>query len=127
MRPSQMLRSGGGGDTPLGKYGQYGIPLLETLSRSPLRRTTPYIGNWGGLGPATQKQRGIVSFGIAPNRQNPFAGAGHDAVFNTWRRFSRQVLYWAPPFIAGYYIMQWATERNHFLNSKHGRVHEEEE
>ncbi|CAK7222723.1 Cytochrome b-c1 complex subunit 8, mitochondrial [Sporothrix curviconia] len=108
MRPSQMLRSGGGGDTPLGKYGHY-------------------IGNWGAMGPATQKQRGIVSFGIAPNRQNPFAGAGHDAVFNTWRRFSRQVLYWAPPFIAGYYIMQWATERNHFLNSKHGRVHEEEE
>lgn len=62
-------------------------------------------------GPATQKQRGIVSFGIAPNRQNPFAGAGHDAVFNTWRRFSRQVLYWAPAFITGYYVMQWATER----------------
>ncbi|CAK7209366.1 Cytochrome b-c1 complex subunit 8, mitochondrial [Sporothrix eucalyptigena] len=79
------------------------------------------------MGPATQKQRGIVSFGIAPNRQNPFAGAGHDAIFNSWRRFSRQVLYWAPAFIGGYYIMQWATERNHFLNSKHGRVHEEEE
>ncbi|ERT01777.1 cytochrome b-c1 complex subunit 8 [Sporothrix schenckii ATCC 58251] len=78
-------------------------------------------------GPATQKQRGIVSFGIAPNRQNPFAGAGHDAIFNTWRRFSRQVLYWAPAFIGGYYIMQWATERNHFLNSKHGRPSADEE
>ena len=39
MRPSQMLRSGGGGDTPLGKYGQYGIPLISKVPRAPLRRT----------------------------------------------------------------------------------------
>lgn len=45
------------------------------------------------------------------NRSNPFAGAAHDAVFNTWRRFSKQVFYWAPPLLASYYIMQWATER----------------
>lgn len=57
------------------------------------------------------KQRGIISYGIAPNRQNPLAGAAHDAIFNTWRRFRNQVLYWAPPMIAGYYIMNWAIER----------------
>ena len=80
---------------------------VETYASLRIERTTTN----STIGPATQKQRGIVSFGIAPNRQNPFAGAGHDAIFNTWRRFSRQVLYWAPPFIAGYYIVQWATER----------------
>ncbi|OAA67314.1 ubiquinol-cytochrome c reductase complex subunit [Niveomyces insectorum RCEF 264] len=102
MRPSQALRSGGP-STPLGQYNHY-------------------IGDWGNLGPDTQKQRGMVTFGIAPNRQNPFAGAAHDAIFNTWRRFSRQVLYWAPVAFGGYYVITWATERNHYLNSKAGRA-----
>ncbi|EFX01384.1 ubiquinol-cytochrome c reductase complex subunit [Grosmannia clavigera kw1407] len=103
MRPSQALRSGGGGDTPLGKYNHY-------------------IGDWGSMGPKIQSQRGIISYGIAPNRQNPFAHAGHDAIFNSWRRVSRQVLYWAPTAVAGYFIMSWAFERNHYLNSKAGRA-----
>lgn len=64
------------------------------------------------------KQKGIVSYGIAPNRQKPLAGAFHDAIFNTWRRFSTQVVYWAPPMIAGYYIMNWAIERYGF----HGQL-----
>jgi ubiquinol-cytochrome c reductase subunit 8 len=45
------------------------------------------------------------------NRQNPFAGAAHDAVFNTFRRVSSQIFYWAPPMIVGYYVMNWAVER----------------
>lgn len=57
------------------------------------------------------KQKGIISYGIAPNRQFPLAGTAHDAIFNTWRRFSAQVLYWAPPMIAGYYILNWAIDR----------------
>lgn len=48
---------------------------------------------------------------MSPNRQNPLAGAAHNAVFNTWRRFRTQVLYWAPPLIAAYYCMKWADER----------------
>ena len=59
----------------------------------------------------SQPQRGIIHYGLSPNRQNPFAGAGHDAVFNTWRRFSGQVLYWLPPFIGVYYILDWAQKR----------------
>jgi hypothetical protein len=39
------------------------------------------------------------------------AGAAHDAVFNTWRRFSKQILYIAPPMIFFYYAMDWATHR----------------
>ena len=57
------------------------------------------------------KQKGIISYGIAPNRQNPLAGVAHDAIFNTWRRFSTQVLYWAPSVVAGYYLMNWAIDR----------------
>jgi hypothetical protein len=56
-------------------------------------------------------QKGIITYGIAPNRQNAFAGAAHDAVFNTWRRFSAQMLYWAPAAITGYYVLEWATHR----------------
>jgi hypothetical protein len=62
-------------------------------------------------GTKVQKQKGIVTYGLAPNRQNPFAGAAHSAIFNTWRRASAQVLYIIPPFIAAYYIMDWAIER----------------
>ena len=57
------------------------------------------------------KQKGIITYGISSNRQNPFAGAIHDAIFNTWRRFSGQVLFVAPPFVAAYYIMDWAIHR----------------
>jgi hypothetical protein len=58
-----------------------------------------------------QKQKGIVDYGISANRQNPFAGAGHDAVFNTFRRAKGQVFYWVPPMVIGYYLLSWATER----------------
>ncbi|KAK4113501.1 UcrQ-domain-containing protein [Canariomyces notabilis] len=100
MRPTQVLRGGGGG-APIGKHNNF-------------------LGNWGNFG--GMKQRGIISYGLAPNRQYPLAGAAHDAIFNTWRRFSQQVLYWAPPMIAGYYVMKWAIERNEYLNSKAGRA-----
>ncbi|KAL2118582.1 hypothetical protein VTJ04DRAFT_8242 [Mycothermus thermophilus] len=99
MRPTQALLGGGGG-----KVGKHGL----------------FLGGWGDFGGL--KQRGIISYGIAPNRQNPLAGAFHDAIFNTWRRFSSQVLYVAPPIIAGYYAINWAVERNHYLNSKQGRA-----
>ncbi|KAI0206900.1 cytochrome b-c1 complex subunit 8 [Astrocystis sublimbata] len=99
MRPSQILQ-GGGGDAPLGKYGKY-------------------LGGWGNFG--GPKQRGIITYSLSSNKQNPFAGAAHDAVFNTWRRFSAQALYVVPPFVLAYAVMSWATERNHYLNSKEGR------
>lgn len=54
------------------------------------------------------KQHRIITYGVSPNRLNPLAGTAHDAVFNTWRRFSKQVLYFAPPMIAAYYVMDWA-------------------
>lgn len=95
------------------------------------------IGLSGGL-----KQKGIITYGLSANRQNPVAGAAHDAIFNTWRRISKQILYVAPPFIGFYYAMEWATHRyelrscpttldlrrilifnsNHYLNSKQGRA-----
>ncbi|KAK4179866.1 cytochrome b-c1 complex subunit 8 [Triangularia setosa] len=100
MQPTQV-RLGGGSNAPIGRHNNF-------------------IGNWGNFG--GMKQKGIVSYGIAPNRQKPLAGAFHDAIFNTWRRFSTQVVYWAPPMIAGYYVMNWAIERNEYLNSKAGRA-----
>ncbi|KAK4138918.1 UcrQ-domain-containing protein [Trichocladium antarcticum] len=99
MHPTQRLMGGGGQ-----AVGTHGL----------------YIGTWGNFG--GMKQKGIISYGIAPNRQFPLAGTAHDAIFNTWRRFSAQVFYWAPPMIAGYYILNWAIDRNHYLNSKAGRA-----
>ena len=68
------------------------------------------------------KQKGIITYGISSNRQNPLAGVFHDAIFNTFRRVSSQILYIAPPFIGAYLILDWATHRNEYLNSKAGRA-----
>lgn len=59
-------------------------------------------------GPA---QKGVVTYGLSLNRQRPLAGALNNAIFNTWRRFSHQVLYFGPPLVLGYYAMNWAVER----------------
>lgn len=53
----------------------------------------------------------IATYSLSPNRQRPLAGAFNAAIFNTFRRFSQQVLYVAPPFIAAYAAMNWAVER----------------
>ncbi|PGH13974.1 hypothetical protein AJ80_06114 [Polytolypa hystricis UAMH7299] len=82
-----------------------------------------YIGGWGSFGGPTP-QKGVVTYALAANRQRPLAGAMHNAVFNTWRRFRAQALYVIPPFIIAYGIMNWATERNEYLNSKPGRLAE---
>ncbi|RKF62948.1 Cytochrome b-c1 complex subunit 8 [Erysiphe neolycopersici] len=98
MKPTRMMFAG---DGQVGKYGKY-------------------IGNWGYFG--LQKQKGVASYALSANNQRPFAGALHAAIFNTWRRFSAQVLYVAPPFIIAYSALQWAIERNEYLNSKEGRM-----
>lgn len=53
----------------------------------------------------------IATYSLSSNRQRPLAGAGHAAIFNTFRRFRNQVLYVAPPFIIAYAAMNWAVER----------------
>ncbi|KAI7280396.1 hypothetical protein KC345_g4782 [Hortaea werneckii] len=97
MRPSQILRAGGGEKKP----GQY-------------------LGPWGAFGSLPQK--GIVTYGLAQNRQNPLAGTFNAAVFNTFRRTRHQILYWGLPLLIAYETMQWAIERNEYLNSKQGRA-----
>lgn len=68
------------------------------------------------------KQKGIVTYTLSANRQRPFAGAFRAAIFNTWRRFSAQVLYVAPPFIVAYAAMDWAIKR--FVSSTSARARE---
>ncbi|EEH33407.1 ubiquinol-cytochrome c reductase complex ubiquinone-binding protein [Paracoccidioides lutzii Pb01] len=81
-----------------------------------------YIGGFGGFGcPTPQK---IATYALSPNRQRPLAGALYNAIFNTWRRTRNQALYVVPPFVAAYAILNWAVERNEYLNSKPGRLAE---
>jgi hypothetical protein len=84
------------------------IRIDYSVMGRPHPTSTPRLTRWNT---GSYKQKGIVTYSLSANKQHPFAGAGHDAIFNTWRRFSKQVLYVAPPFIAFYYIMSWATER----------------
>ncbi|KAL1960460.1 hypothetical protein VTO42DRAFT_7759 [Malbranchea cinnamomea] len=82
-----------------------------------------YMGGWGNFGCPTP-HKGVATYSLSPNHQRPLAGALHNAVFNTWRRTRGQILYVLPPFVAAYAIMQWAVERNEYLNSKPGRLAE---
>ncbi|KAF2786160.1 hypothetical protein K505DRAFT_330536 [Melanomma pulvis-pyrius CBS 109.77] len=84
-----------------------------------------YLGGWGNLGSPTQK--GVTVYAMSSNRLNPLAGTLNAAIFNTFRRTRHQILYWAPPLILGYATMQWAIERNEYLNSKPGRAEFSEE
>ena len=61
--------------------------------------------------PGSPPQKGIVTYGLAQNRQRALAGTAHSAVFNTARRTRAQILYWAIPILIGYETMQWAIER----------------
>ncbi|KAL6857618.1 ubiquinol--cytochrome-c reductase subunit 8 [Amphichorda felina] len=99
MRPTQILLGGGEPNPKIGHF----------------------IGDWGSLGGAN-KQRGIIHWGLSPNRQNVTAGMVHDAFFNTFRRTKSQIFYWLPAMLGGYYLMHWAIERNEYLNSKAGRA-----
>ena len=59
----------------------------------------------------SQPQKGITTYALAGNRQRPLAGVMTAAIFNNWRRFRAQVLYFAPPLIIAYTTMKWAIEK----------------
>ncbi|KUJ14907.1 ubiquinol-cytochrome c reductase complex ubiquinone-binding protein [Mollisia scopiformis] len=68
------------------------------------------------------KQKNIITYELCANQQRPLAGALRNAFFNTARRTWAQVFYVGPPLVAAYLIMDWAEKRNHYLNSKEGRL-----
>jgi ubiquinol-cytochrome c reductase subunit 8 len=71
-----------------------------------------HIGDWGNpYEGGGQPGRGVISYGVSPNRLRPFNGFFTKGIFNSIRRVRGQVLYIVPPFIAAYSIMQWAIER----------------
>ncbi|KAF2020472.1 UcrQ-domain-containing protein [Aaosphaeria arxii CBS 175.79] len=86
-------------------------------------KNTWHIGSWGNpLEGGGQPSKGIYQYALSANRQRPFAGAFTKGFWNTIRRSRNQVLYVVPPFILAYSAMQWAIERNEYLNSKAGRA-----
>ncbi|KAK7551606.1 ubiquinol-cytochrome c reductase complex subunit [Phyllosticta citricarpa] len=98
----------------------------QIVERSPTGDYTIYNLHKPAWGAAhvLNPQSGIVAYGLASNRQRALGGALHNACFNTWRRSKAQVLYWVPSFVGGYWLLNWAIERNKYLNSKEGREKE---
>ncbi|KAF2273629.1 UcrQ-domain-containing protein [Westerdykella ornata] len=89
---------------------------------------TYHIGEWGNpYEGGGQPGKGVVTYGISPNRVRPMAGVFPKGFFNMVRRVRNQFLYVVPPFIVAYSAMQWAIERNEYLNSKAGRAEFAEE
>ncbi|KAL1592473.1 Cytochrome b-c1 complex subunit 8, mitochondrial [Nothophoma quercina] len=86
-------------------------------------KATWHIGSWGNpYEGGGRPGKGVVTYSLSPNRQRPMANFIAKGFWNVVRRSRNQVLYFIPPLIAGYATMQWAIERNEYLNSKHGRA-----
>ncbi|KAF2656169.1 UcrQ-domain-containing protein [Lophiostoma macrostomum CBS 122681] len=84
---------------------------------------TYHIGEWGNpYSGGGQPGKGTVTYSLSANRQNPMAGVATKGFWNMVRRSRNQVLYVVPPFVAAYFTMSWAIERNEYLNSKPGRA-----
>ncbi|KAL9546981.1 hypothetical protein MBANPS3_006404 [Mucor bainieri] len=81
-----------------------------------------YMGWWGHMGGPTQ--RGVVTYILSPFEQKAFAGAAHNAVFNTARRVTSQVPYIGVAFGLGYFIYTSAVKRHTYLSSKAGHAAE---
>ena len=58
-----------------------------------------------------QPQKGITTYVMSANRQDPLAGSTTKAFFNTMRRTRGQVLYFVPPFVGFYFLLEWANNR----------------
>lgn len=71
----------------------------------------PNISNANPRPLGSMPQKGIVSYTMSINRQNPLAGTLNAAIFNTFRRTRHQILYWAVPMLIAYETFNWAQER----------------
>lgn len=63
------------------------------------------------MSPVLPKQKGVVTYSLSPNRQQPLAHTAYNAIFNTARRSRNQFLYVVPPFVLAYLLMTWAEDR----------------
>jgi hypothetical protein len=71
-----------------------------------------HIGGWGNpYEGGGQPGKGVTTYAMSANRQNPFAGFLSKGLFNTFRRSRNQFLYVVPPFVAAYFAMDWAQKR----------------
>ncbi|KAL8913737.1 MAG: hypothetical protein Q9171_001471 [Xanthocarpia ochracea] len=75
---------------------------------------------------SSQPQKGIITYALSANRQRPLAGVTNAMIFNTYRRCRAQFLYVVPPIAFAYLLLNWATEKNEYYNSKEGRMHSPE-
>ncbi|KAF8607268.1 ubiquinol-cytochrome c reductase subunit 8 [Ceratobasidium sp. AG-I] len=92
-----------------------------SVARSGMPSGKAYMGWWGDLG--GPKQKGIVTYGLSPWSQRPFAGALHGYLFNGYARLASQVPYFAIPLGTAYAVYVWANKHDAFLNSKAGHSH----
>ncbi|KAI7887636.1 UcrQ family protein [Mucor mucedo] len=81
-----------------------------------------YMGWWGHMGGPTQ--RGVVTYILSPFEQKPFAGAAHNAVFNTARRVTSQIPYVGVAFGLGYLLYTQISAKHAYLTSKAGHAAE---
>ncbi|KAF9168265.1 ubiquinol--cytochrome-c reductase subunit 8 [Actinomortierella ambigua] len=77
-----------------------------------------WMGWWGHLG--APKQRGVAIYALSNFEQKAFAGALHQAVFNTFRRVTANAFYIAIPGAIGYSTYTYGKSNHAFRLSKEG-------
>ncbi|KAF9691014.1 hypothetical protein EKO04_011209 [Ascochyta lentis] len=115
----------GGGSDPNARHKATYVrpPRPQSLFAPPHDALPWHIGSWGNpYEGGGRPGKGVVTYALSPNRQRPMATFIGKGFWNVVRRSRNQVLYFIPPLIAGYATMEWAIERNEYLNSKQGRA-----
>ncbi|GMG52896.1 unnamed protein product [Ambrosiozyma monospora] len=78
-----------------------------------------YMGWWGSMGSPTQKY--LNTYTVSPYAQSALKGSLERAFFNSFRRFTSQILYIAVPGVVVWEIWVKNRDYNHYLYTKAGR------
>ncbi|XP_071950248.1 cytochrome b-c1 complex subunit 8-like [Antedon mediterranea] len=73
------------------------------------------------------KYSNVITYSLSPYAQKPFAGFFKNGIPNLWRRFRSKVFIMAPPFIFGYLVYSWGTEKHRQLSRKDPAVYANDE
>jgi len=77
---------------------------------------------WWGTKEGALKQKGVITYSLSPFRQRALKGAFKGYLFNGYRRFASQFVYWIVPVAIGYSTYTWANKYDEWQNSKAGHI-----
>jgi len=92
----------------------------STVVQSTMPTGKAWMGWWGDMG--GPRQKGIISYSLAPNQQRAFKGVLSGYLFNGYRRLAVQAPYFVLPIGVAYGVYVWANKRDAYNTSKAAHV-----